>query len=831
MVEKRFNWKVRPNALQGNQVIGKNCRFTLLTSRLIRLEYSRNNVFEDRASQSVFYRDFDLVPFSVERMKGVLVIQTEELVLKYKEGTPFSKETLSVKLRNEPASEWKFGEDFEDLGGTTKTLDGVDGARPIGRGVCSRYGFSVLDDSDTLVLGEDGWVEVRKENTLDFYYFGYGYDYREAVKDFYRLTGAPSMLPAYALGNWWSRYHKYTQQEYIDLMERFKREDIPFSVGIIDMDWHIVDIPEELREKEEIWANGWTGYTWNEELFPDYKEFLAYLKENNLHNALNLHPAQGVRKHEAMYEKSALAVGIDPESGKRVPFNILSQKAMENYFDILHHPYEEDGVDFWWMDWQQGTDYGWIHEPNRDGHLTDPREKLDPLWMLNHLHILDISRNGKRPMFFSRFSGPGSQRYAVGFSGDTRVTWESLKFQPYFTATSSNIGYCWWSHDIGGHMDGYRDDELTVRWIQLGVFSPINRLHSSNDRFQFKEAWCYGLEEEKSIGKWLRMRHQLFPYIYTMNYRCHKELLPMIQPMYYSHPKCSAAYEVPNQFWFGSELIVAPITEPNNKIDKLGRAEAWLPKGDWFDFATGLHYHSSKGRKMEMFREISEYPVLAKQGAIVPMSTHYKHDNKLINDNNMEVVVFPGANNSFELYEDIGEYSDFENGKFATTLLELSWGENTIFIIHGAKGDLSLIPQNRNWKVHLRGFHKNIEIKVLVDGKAHEARMEYLPDSNTWVVNVSAEVISPIEIIICGEKLIHDNSDVDKRIFDILAKAQLPLNVKNNCYNWSRNTQVPLHTRIWNMGNTSPEEFHVVKAVKELLTLTREEFEEEKVKK
>ena len=825
MTENRFKWDVRPKALLENQVIGEHCRFTMLTSRLIRMEYSVENAFEDRASQSVFYRDFAPVSYSVEREDGILVIQTEDLVLKYQEGAPFSEETLWVKLKNEPASAWRFGEDFEDLGGTTKTLDMVDGAIPVGRGVCSRYGFSVLDDSDTLVLGDDGWVEVRKEPALDYYFFGYGYDYLGAVADFYRLTGAPTMLPAYVFGNWWSRYHQYTQQEYIDLMEQFKKEDIPFSVAIIDMDWHIVDIPKELLEKEAFFANGWTGYTWNKELFPDYKAFLSYLRENNLHNALNLHPAQGVRRHEAMYEEAAKAAGIDPESGERVPFHILSPNAMANYFDILHHPYEEDGVDFWWMDWQQGTDYGWIHEPNRDGHLADPREKLDPLWMLNHLHILDISRNGKRPVFFSRFSGPGSQRYSVGFSGDTRVTWESLKFQPYFTATASNIGYCWWSHDIGGHMDGYRDDELTVRWVQLGAFSPINRLHSTNDPFQFKEAWCYGLEEEQSVGKWLKMRHQLFPYIYTMNYRCHEKLLPLVQPMYYSHPKCSAAYEVPNQFWFGSELIVAPITEPNNRMDKLGRTEAWLPKGDWYDFATGLRYHSARGRKIEMFRDISEYPVLAKQGAIVPMSSHYAHDNKLINDSNMNVLVFPGENNTFELYEDAGEYSDFESGKFSITNLELQWGEKAVFTIHAAKGDLSYIPQHRNWNIQLRGFHKDANVQVFVDGKIYETSAVYEHECNTWAVRVNADVTSTIEVVVCGKELIHDNSDVEKRIFDILMKSQLPLLEKNNCYNVARMKNITLHHKIWSLGNSSPEQYHLAKAMKELLTLTKEEFE------
>lgn len=103
--------------------------------------------------------------------------------------------------------------------------------------------------------------------------------------------------------------------------------------------------------------------------------------------------------------------------GSPCSLDILNPDYMEKYFDVVHHPYEEDGVDFWWMDWQQGRDYWWIHEPNENGKLKDRREVLDPLWMLNHLHIIDIQRDGKRPMFFSRYCGPGSQRYPVGFSG------------------------------------------------------------------------------------------------------------------------------------------------------------------------------------------------------------------------------------------------------------------------------------------------------------------------------------------------------------------------------------------------------------------------------
>ena len=320
-INNRFGWPVRPVAAPENCISGKNYRFTVLTDRLIRMEYDPMGIFEDRASQSIFYRDMPASVYSVLRRDGVLTIRTGVLLLTYQEGKDFSADSLSIQLLSEPASQWRFGESFETLGGTCKTLDEADGARPIEDGLCSRWGYSVLDDSQTLLLDETGWVAVRRDHTKDVYFFGYGYDYRGCIRDFYRITGAPPMLPAYALGNWWSRYHAYTQEEYLSLMDRFAQENIPFSVGVVDMDWHIVQIPEELQDPEE--PGGWTGYTWNEELFPDYRAFLKELHKKNLKTALNLHPADGIRKHEVMYEEMARANGIDPATGKRVKLDLF----------------------------------------------------------------------------------------------------------------------------------------------------------------------------------------------------------------------------------------------------------------------------------------------------------------------------------------------------------------------------------------------------------------------------------------------------------------------------------------------------------------------------
>lgn len=819
---KRFLYETRPLALEQNIICGSRYRFTVLTPSLLRMEYSEQGIFEDRASQSVFFRDFPENSFSTESSDGWLRIETENLVLTYKENSIFSADTLSIRLKIEPASAWNYGEDFEDLKGTFKTLDGANGAVPLERGVCSRNGFSVIDDSHTMLLNDMGWVEVRIPDTIDCYFWGYGFRYKDAVKDLYRLTGIPPMLPSYALGNWWSRYHDYTQQEYEDLILRFEKEEIPFSVSVVDMDWHIVDIPEECKTGDgPDFESGWTGYSWNKELFPDYKKFLKFLKDHNLKTSLNLHPAQGVGCHEDMYEELALACGIDPSTKERVRLDILSPEYMEKYFDILHHPYEEDGVDFWWMDWQQGQSYWWIHDENKNGIMKDEREILDPLWMLNHLHIADIKRNGKRPMFFSRYSGPGSQRYPVGFSGDTLVTWESLNFQPYFTASASNIGYSWWSHDIGGHMLGYSDSELTTRWLQLGVFSPINRLHSTNTDFIRKEPWCYEEKTEQIMKEWLRLRHRLFPYIYTMNYRNHTELEPLVQPMYYAYPKNSAAYEMKNQFLFGTELMVAPITKPNSPITQMGSTTAWLPQGDWFDFFSGLHYACPTDRTLSVHRKINDYPVFAKAGAIVPMQDGFS----LEPDTDLTLTVFPGADNHFVLYEDAGDGSDFETGAFVQTEASLVWGRTPVFTLKPAEGMRSLLPERRNYTFVLRGYHKSISVKALVDQIAVSADTQYDEATHSVIVKLSADVTSEIQLQISGDTLITDNGDLKTRATDLLQKMHLSTDMKMKIVELLTNPSKTLENKLYDLNVAcaiSIEHQDLIEAIAEQLTLTAE---------
>ena len=775
MEYNRFKWKTNGKAIEENIVVVGKARFTVLTDRLIRMEYDLSGEFTDKASQFAFNRNFPKTEYSVS-LDEYLTIETEYLRLRYVPQSAFGKETIAIELKKY-GNEWRFGTTTEQLKGTACTLDKVNGEIELEDGVCSRNGYTVVDDSESYLLSENGWFEKRKQGVSDIYFFGYGLDFLDCIKDFYRLTGEPPMLPSYAFGNWWSRYYSYTQEEYCNLMDKFESENIPFSVAVIDMDWHTVETPEESRMDDPRFWNGWTGYSWNKKLFPDYKAFLADLRKKGFKTSLNLHPSNGVGFQEDMYEEMANALGVDPKSHKLIKLDVLNPDFMEKYFDILHHPYEEDGVDFWWMDWQQGNDYWWVHD---DEHPVSDLEGITPLWMLNHLHILDIMRTGKRPMFFSRYAGMGSHRYPVGFSGDTVTTWESLDFQPYFTANASNVGYCWWSHDIGGHMLGYRDDELQIRWLQLGVLSPINRLHSTKDIFAGKEPWNLREDLCETYKDWLRLRHKLFPYLYTMNYRTYNELEPLILPMYYHYPECDNAYKYRNQYFFGSEFFVAPITTPNDKNSVLGSVDVWFPEGKWFDFFSGLCYGGNQTTKIH--RNLEEFPVFAKAGAIIPVASNVE-DNRLGNKDDMTVYVFAGEDNTFDLYEDSGDGNAFKDGECVTTEFSLEWGEKAVFTVKPACGDTTLIPSDRNWDIKLRGFAKEINIKVKLDGK--EIPIDTVFDSKTNTTTISLKnvsVNSEITVEISGEKLITDNAGAIDRMYDILLHSQMDYTTKSGLW-------------------------------------------------
>ncbi len=700
MLHEHLIADLRPQALRENTVVCGNLRVTVLASNLFRIEQSASGIFCDQATQSIWYRDMSATSFQVTQ-DPLLTITTSDCQLTVRPSVLQSTVLIDGK-------EIKLAR-IKNLPGAYRSLDNCDGdiykekytsyKIKLEDGIVSRCGVGLLDDSASLLLGEDGKLSAREHEELDLYVFVHGKDFRGALRNLFMISGKVPLIPKYAFGNWWSRYHAYTEEEYLHILDALSDKDIPLTVATIDMDWHWSTTLDERKgitasgKDDEFHggAKGWTGYSWNTDLFPDYKKFLQRIKDRDLKITLNLHPAVGVRYFEDMYEEMAKAMGVDPQTEQVIPFDFTSDRFINAYFDILHKPYERDGVEFWWIDWQQGTQTA--------------MPGLDPLWALNHYHTLD---NGQEhlPLILSRYCGIGSHRYPLGFSGDTHITWKSLDYIPYFTAMGTNAGYTWWSHDIGGHMKGYKDDELYMRCIQFGVFSPINRLHCANHRLVSKEPLYYMNGTGLIASEFLRLRHKMIPFLYSESYNTHETGSALIEPMYYAYPDCEDAYTAHGQYLFGKNFIVAPITKKGDR-NGLATKKVWVPAGKWTDLFTGDEYVGGEcGTWMEMTRWQDSIPVLAAEGAVLPLDGR-KHTNRIDNPELLDVMVFNGTG-SYTLHEDKDQAR--MDTCFRTEGVE---GKQTLTISATGESD---IMAHRSYKLAFKNIRAGT-VTVLENGK------------------------------------------------------------------------------------------------------------------
>jgi len=689
-----------------------HARFTVLTSRLIRLEWSADGRFEDRPSFVFLNRRLPVPVFERQAGPEGATIRTSDVSLHYapEAGTDgrFSAANLSIRfeLNGQPV-DWHPGlPDADNLLGTTRTLDGARGDRtkePMGPGLVSRSGWVVVDDSARPLFdssdfrfaqGEASpwpWAVVRPAGERqDWYFFGYGHDYRGALGDFVRVAGRIPLPPRFAFGSWWSRYWAYSDQELDGLVRGFRENDVPLDVFVIDMDWHKTLGMHFDQLDASKHTRGWTGYSWNRLLFPDPERFLLHLHDEGLKVTLNLHPASGVQPWEDRYPEMARAMGIDPSTQQYVPFDITDRRFARNYFDILHHPLEHEGIDFWWLDWQQ--------EP------TTALADVSPTWWLNYVHFTDQEREGKRPLLFHRWGGLGNHRYEIGFSGDTISVWDSLAFQPWFTATAANVGYAYWSHDIGGHMPGKVEPELYTRWVQFGAFSPILRTHTTKNAEAERRIWAYPEPYSSIMRHAFQLRYALQPYIYTEARRTYDTGVAFLRPLYYDSPEAPEAYASKGQYAFGDSMIVAPVTAPVDAGSQLATERVWLPAGTWFEWPTGRALRGPVS--LERRFSIDQTPVYIRGGSIVPMQPPMSHTGEKPVDP-LILEVFPladGQLSKYSVYEDASASEDYQKGVCAWTPVQASRrGGEVEIVIDAEQGRYPGMPASRAYEIRLPG--------------------------------------------------------------------------------------------------------------------------------
>lgn len=697
-------WAQQPSNPIANKeatVISGPARFTVLTNKIIRLEWQEDGNFQDQASFVFINRNLPVPHYELQETNDSIIIKTDKLQIHYKKGTEkFNDQNLKITYKlNERWKHWypskQKEKDSLNLKGTVRTLDAINGENiTLPNGLLSRSGYTLINDSNQPLFDNSNfaWAEARPDNNaIDWYFLGYDHDYKGILHDYTKIAGKIPMPPKFAFGYWWSRYWAYTDEDLKNLVNQFENHTIPLEVLVIDMDWHKTwgHSWVNLQKDQSGEAKGWTGYTWNPTYFPDPESFLNWTEQKGLKTTLNLHPASGIQPYEEPYQRMAKAMGIDPSSKKYIPFDITNKKFAENYMNLVLDPLEKQGIDFWWLDWQQWS--------------TTTIPGVTPTWWLNYVFFTRMERKNKaRPLIYHRWGGLGNHRYQIGFSGDVISSWESLAYQPYFTTTASNVGYGYWSHDIGGHINSTHRPELYTRWMQWGAFSPILRTHVGKNTEAERRIWAYDYPYERAMREAIWKRYELIPYIYSMSRKAYETGLSIMRPMYYEFPEKQEAYQAKSQYYFGDELIVHPITKEIAKDSLLTSTKTWLPQGEWINMYTGQRITGDT-----IFEEsfaLNEVPVYVKSGAIIPMQSitdvlHKKGEK----ENRRVLTVFTGNNGKAIWYDDEGNTNSYQQQSFTkTNLIHTEPDEKTVVIEIGrTRGTYKEMPKKVNYEIHL----------------------------------------------------------------------------------------------------------------------------------
>ncbi len=752
------HFKIDLNDIKANPeciYTGNKYRISILSDRLIRLEYNQSGIFEDRATERVLNRKFEAPKFVVKEDNKYIEIKTSYFTLFYTKDKPFKGtaidpgSNLKVSVTNSDRS-WHYNHpEVRNYKAPANTLNSTKESEQ-NKSLYSIDGFASIDDSLSKVFEENGELVDRIEKEVDIYLFVYNKDFDLALKDYFNLTGSPSLVPRYALGNWWSKNEYYDDAEIKKLITLFAKKEIPMSILLLDKDWH--------KRVDKAKKHLQTGFSFNEELFKNPQGMIGYLHTKGIRVGLSINPTEGIYPIEDNYEK--IKEYITPDDKGVIPYNILSSRFIDVYLKMVIHPLDSLGVDFYWLD---------CYDKN----------KLEELFTLKHYQFNDMTRNyQRRPMLLGYNSSIVAHRYPVLYSGKTVVSWDTLKAIPSFNSDYANIGVSWWSHDIGGYYKGIEDSELYTRFVQLGVFSPILKFGADQGKYYKREPWRWGIETYSIVTRYLRLRHKLIPYLYSEAYKYSTEGSPVIQPLYYKFPEMYDDSLYRDEYYFGGELFVSPIVKKKDSVMNRVIHKFYIPEGTWYDITTGKKFPGGKSY-VSFFRE-QDYPVFARSGAIIPLTNIDVMNN--INDTNppanLEVDIYPGKSNTYNLYEDDGISSLYKKGFYLLTTIDYNYLPNNYTVIfRSLEGKSGIVPAKRNYKIRFKNTKKANDVIAYFDNTpvAHEAYI----DGNDFIVEIkNMSTIGQLTINCKGKDIEIDavrliNEDIENILSDLQIETLL----------------------------------------------------------
>eukprot|EP00825_Cyclidium_porcatum_P031628 TRINITY_DN3351_c0_g1_i2.p1 TRINITY_DN3351_c0_g1~~TRINITY_DN3351_c0_g1_i2.p1 ORF type:complete len:803 (+),score=106.51 TRINITY_DN3351_c0_g1_i2:339-2747(+) len=621
---------------------------------------------------------------------STLTITTSKLQLVYKLNQYPTSDSLQIQGIGKDDLDfkglWHYGQDDDkNLYGTIRSLDQYQptnlNCTDIGYkkvhdeylhcswGLISRNGWHVVNDSQNEVFGgANDWALGQNKDTIDSYFFGHGLNYKQALNDYIQVAGKVPMIPRYGLGIFWTRWYAWDDYTVRSVVEEYQRTSTPLDVYVFDMNWHV--------------KLGWGAYSFDKNLFPFPPDMMQFLKDSGLHVAMNIHDDDGIMDFEDQFVPACQALGLDPNKTGQIKFDSCESYNYSTVVeDILLKPIEDLGTEIWWIDWQQGGVQGGCVDFS-----------FNPTIWLNKQRVTDAKRRYikgvttnpiyRRSMVLGRWGGLGNHRYQAGFSGDVPgIDWNNLAFQPYFSATSANVGYGMWSNDLTALGD---NSELYIRWTQFIAISGIIRFHergrSSGGCAEDIYPDVPGGDSSRSCSMWvpydipndylqiqrntLKLRISLIPYIYSELQKYHTQGYAYVRPLYYDYPTEQSAYECltangsSTQYMFGDNMMVAPIVKAVSTDDRMVQGfYIWMPPNqNWVEQNSGLMI--SGGSNFSKLWDVSEIPMFVKAGAVIPkklldvtdiIGTAQQNYTKLLFE------VYPGTQSgSYALYEDDG---------------------------------------------------------------------------------------------------------------------------------------------------------------------------------
>lgn len=703
-------------------IIGNKYRFTVLSPRLIRLEYSADGIFEDRPTALVINRSFPKVNYSITESETLIQIATEVFTLTYVKDKELKSSTLSSNIKaviNNTKIEWQLNNpEAKNLRSINFSIDSIKDKIILDKGLYSLDGFCIIDDSSNPVLDENDSFIQRKPGVKDLYLFMYNKDFEGCLSDYFTLTGYPSLIPRYALGAWWYKNDKYTTDDINNLITRFNNDNIPISIFLLGDYWHDN-------------TNNYTPVI-------DLRSASAYLNNYNIKLGVTINPKLEIKKGSNEY--NIISNYFNSGNFNFIP---LTNDKLGIYLNLFINNLETLGVSIFSIDYN------------------NPLDRIN-LWKFNHYHCGRREVINQRGLVLSRNAGIAPHRYPIIFSGKTKVNWTTLNLLPRYNLQGYNMGISFIAHPIGGYSGGVEEDELYLRYIQFACFSPIFLLASEGGKYYKREPWKWNSIIQNHIISYMNLRYKLIPYLYSESYNYHKTGHGIIKPFYYDYPKIYDDTLYNNQYFFGRDFFVAPITNRKNTVIKRVMKKVFVPNGIWFDFLQGKQYTGNK--YYSNFYRDEDYPVFVKAGAIIPMQTVVKEDIPTT----LEVAIYPLASSEYSLYEDDGFSKNYTKGMYMITNFNYQYeSDNYTFSI--TKGEGKNLLSTRNYIIKFKNTRNITEVNI----NDQTTKYNCYYDKNDFIIKIDNQMVGrDVTINIKGQNILVSsvrliNEEIKEILYDL----------------------------------------------------------------